>query len=188
MPDCAKCGAHYDERFDGCPLCANAVAGGGSPRNVYLPDISTPFGYGGALLLVVGTLLPALKLSAIVFNAEFSLLGGGPGFEAIRASANSPIQNFQILGVVLVAFAIGTVALMLIKMRFGLWATGALALAVTAYGYLTLNSKIAELIVSTGADPRALSGMIQPGSGWIALTAGSLLILASAFTSMLNGR
>jgi hypothetical protein len=185
MPVCAKCGARYDEKFDGCPLCANA-ANQARPSGVTLgvpADLRSIFGIGGALLMLVGTFLPALRLSAIIINADYSLLGGGPFMDQMNASKDSPMAGFTILGLALAVLAVATAALIVLRIWQGLWVTGGLALAATGFGFFSVTSKIAAAVRNAGANGSAVSSVIQPGWGWAVMFVGAALVFGAALLS-----
>ena len=183
MPYCAKCGAQYDEKFDGCPLCANSATAAPRPAQVSfaIPDMGSLLGYGGALLLLVGTFLPALKLSAIIINADYSLLGGGPFMAQMNASNGSPTTAFVFLGAIIALLAVATAVLVFMKIWPALWATGGLALIVIGYGFFSLTTKIGDAVKAAGSSGSAIASAIQPGWGWAVLLIGVLLVLATAF-------
>ncbi len=206
MAFCAKCGTDYDEATGGCPQCAGAappvpIAPYGSPAPAAPVTFTMPtdkpslMAYGGAALLLVGTFLPALKLStgalgglAASVNVEYSLLGGGPGAELMAKSADSPTGMFVVLGVLFAALAVATAFLVLRKMWQPLFASGGIALVVVAYGFFTLTSKIGEAVKAAGAYGKQVSDMIQPGWGWAALLVGAGLILAAAVMKQQESR
>lgn len=144
--------------------------------------------FGGALLLLIGTFLPVLKLSVAIVNADYSLLGGGPFMDQMNQSADSPTSSFMMIGIILALLAVGTAVLVFMKIWPGLWATGGAALVVIGYGFFTLNSKISEAVKAAGESAAAVSSAIQPGWGWAVLLVGALLVLAAAFMSMQKAR
>lgn len=191
MPFCAKCGAQYDDKFDGCPLCANSAAVPAPPvaGSFTIPmDKASLIGIGGGVLLFIGTFLPVLRFSLQGIGVDYSLLAGGPGAETLAKSADSPTSMFMMLGIVLAIAGVASVALVVMKIWTGLWASGGVALLAVAYGFLTLTGKISDLVKSAGAQGSLVSAAIQPGWGWGVLFVGAALVLAAAFLSQQKAR
>jgi hypothetical protein len=191
MAFCARCGSQYDETQGGCPVCASIAptsVQSAPPAFAFPTDKASLMGFGGSALLLIGTFLPALRISLLGVNADVGLLGGGVVADAMAKSADSPTQMFTMLGVVLAILGVASAVLVFMKIWPGLWASGGVALLAVAYGFFTLSSKISEAVKSAGSQGALVSSAVQPGYGWAVLLVGAGLVLGAAFMKQRSPR
>ncbi len=169
MKKCAKCGFEYDDAYDGCPQCARALEARPA-ATIGSVDAPMLLGLAGAALLFIGAFLPIVSLPAV-------------------GSVNY-FNNGQGDGTILIALALISALLVLIKRYKFLLVTGGLSLVLLGYTFFALNARIADakaaLEAQLAGNPfigiaQAAMQSVQMQWGWAVLVLGAVLLLAAWF-------